>query len=68
MAREYAYDSWVGTRQLTTTANSGTTEFVRVTLVPFDETYATMLANIVTVRTGPTIRGMIYGDESISEI
>ena len=43
----------------TTTENKGTTEFVKLTSLPFEETYATAVAKSVTVKTGPKIRGTI---------
>lgn len=44
---------------LTTTEKRGTTEFVNVISVPFDQAYAAPVAKSVTVNTGPIIRGKI---------
>lgn len=43
----------------TTTESIGIIEFERMTLYPFDEAYATVVENNVTVNTGPIIRVMI---------
>lgn len=43
----------------TTIESSGTIELVSVMFTPFDEAYAATVANIVTVKTGPKMRGTI---------
>ena len=43
----------------TTTDSKGTTELVKVISVPRDHMYAAIAAKIVTVNTGPVIRGTI---------
>ena len=45
--------------ELTTTDNSGTTEFVRLIFTPLDHAYAAPIAKIVTVSTGPNMLGTI---------